>query len=374
MDIQTLTSYLKLLACDGLGVLKARQLLELTKNVNLVFDVEFLKSSSDDVAGSIKNALLNFKHDDLVQQELIFIDENNIQCVGILDDDYPKLLKQCIDAPIILFYKGNLDLAENDCLAVVGSRKMTSYGKEMIQYLIENVKRYNISIVSGMAYGVDINAYYEAVKGKMSFIAVMGTSFKTYYPSAHKKEYDYLFEKGLVITEYAGFNTLVPELFTRRNRIIAGLCNATVVVESALKGGSLSTAYFANDYNRDVYAFPGRVKDFFSEGCLKLIRENRAQILYDVNFLVEDLKWNNAINIPILPEKAEMNLILFTPNQRLILIELFEQSLHIDDLALKTKLEMALLNAELMMLELDNVVVGLPGKIFKLKQKSHSIE
>ena len=369
MENRTLTSYLKLIACEGLGVLKARQLLEIAHNVDLIFEADYIYSfTNEEIPLGVKNALLNFDHHTLVAQEIKFIKENHIQWVGILDADYPKMLKECIDAPIVLFYKGNLSLANHECLAIVGSRKMTGYGKEMIQYLTEAIATFEPTIVSGMAYGVDVSSYHEAVKNKLPFIAVMGTSFKTYYPSSHKKYYNYLIDNGLILTEYAGFNTHVPELFTRRNRIIAGLCKTTVVVESALKGGSLSTAYFANEYNREVYAFPGRVHDVFSAGCLKLIRENRAHVLYNIPDLIEDLNWNTKpeelINTPI---KRQINFDDYTDIQQLILRCLENNELHIDDLALQTNLDMSVLNAELLILELDGVVKGLQGKRFQLK-------
>ncbi|MBA5792041.1 DNA-protecting protein DprA [Flavobacterium sp. xlx-214] len=369
MNTQTLTSYLKILACDGLGVVNARKLLEASQDVTAIFESDFLDRFLElTIPPSIKKLIQEDHHSALIQDELQFIQENNIQCVGFLDNAYPKLLKECADAPVVLFYKGNLNLLQNDCLSVVGTRKISSFGKEMVQNLMTSVAPYNPTIVSGMAYGVDICAYAEARKNKLGMVGVMGTSFKTLYPSAHKKLYYDLFENGLVITEYAGFNTHVPELFTRRNRIIAGLSKATVVVESAEKGGSLITAYFANDYAREVYAIPGRMTDEFSKGCLRLIHENRAQVLYDFNHLIDDLNWNKEIAVKVETEvKKQIDLNQFSAVQQTILKCLQEKELHIDELALQTQLEMATLNAELMMLELDSVVIGLPGKMFKLK-------
>ena len=227
---------------------------------------------------------------------------------------------------------------------------------------------YKPTIVSGMAYGVDIAVYKEARKSSLPMVGIMGTSFSRLYPAMHKKAYYDLFENGLILTEYASFNILAPELFTRRNRIIAGLCSATVVVESAEKGGSLSTAYFANDYGREVYALPGKITDVYSKGCLRLIHENRAQLLYNFNHLIDDLGWNTTTE----PKKEtvvqkEINLGDFSTLQQTILKILQKESLHIDELALQTNLDMSVLNAELMMLELDEIVVGLPGKIFKVK-------
>ena len=369
MDPLTLTSYLKLLACDGVGVLSARKLLDLSKNVNSLFDADNKQFFTDfNIPKSIQNALLKFDKNDLIEEELKFIEKNHINCVGFLDDAYPKLLKECADAPIILFYKGDLSLLDNNCLAIVGTRKISSYGKEVTANLIEHLQLYKPTIVSGMAYGVDIAAYHEAKKCNLPTVGIMGTSFKKLYPAMHKNFYNDLFNNGLIITEYAGFNTLVPELFTRRNRIIAGLCSATVVVESAETGGSLSTAYFANDYAREVYAIPGKINDEFSKGCLRLIHENRAQLLYHFDHLIADLNWNTTAEPKKQVEiKKEINLNDFTALQQNILKALQNEPLHIDELALQTQLSMSVLNAELMMLELNGIVVGLSGKVFKVK-------
>lgn len=370
MDSLTLTSYLKLLACDGVGVLSARKLLDLSKDVNSLFNVGNKQFFEDfNIPKSIQNALLQFDKNDVIKEELKFIEKNTIQCVGILDDEYPQLLKECVDAPILLFYKGDLSLLNNNCLAIVGTRKISAYGKEVTAKLMEHLQPYKPTIVSGMAYGVDIAAYHEARKFNLPVVGIMGTSFKKLYPAMHKNFYNDLFNNGLIITEYAGFNTLVPELFTRRNRIIAGLCSATVVIESAETGGSLSTAYFANDYGREVYAVPGKITDDFSKGCLRLIHENRAQLLYNFDHLIADLNWNTSAEPKKQAEvKIKINLNDFTDLQQIILKTLQTEPLHIDDLALQTQLSMPILNAELMMLELNGTVVGLPGKIFKVKE------
>lgn len=369
MNNQTLTSYLKLLACEGIGVVHARRLLDIFNNVDEIFNSDNkIKFEKFGVAKSIQDAILNFKNHKVVEDELLYIKQNNIHCLGILENRYPKLLKECTDAPILLFYKGDISLLQNNCLAIVGTRKISNYGNEVVNNLIDFLKPYQPTIVSGMAYGVDIAAFHQAKKQNLPFIGVMGTSFKSLYPAAHKKFYNDLFKNGLIITEYAGFNKLSPELFTRRNRIIAGLCKATVVIESAFKGGSLSTAYFANDYNRDVFAIPGRVNDEGSAGCLRLIQENRAEILFDFNQITNQLYWNTPKDIDAeVDETPKIDLNNFTENQQKILNSLTQNNLHIDELAIQTQLDISALNAELMMLELDGVVVGLPGKIFKLK-------
>lgn len=368
MELQTLTSYLKLLTCEGIGVLNARKLLEHVTDVSELFTVEWMKDfhGTSDVK-RLKKSLKTFDQQ-VVDEELKFIEANKIKYVGILDSDYPKLLRECPDAPVLLFYKGDLSLLNNHSLAIVGTRKITPYGKEMIQQIVSELKPYNPTLVSGMAYGADVNVYHQAKQNNLACVAVMGTSFKKYYPKAHEKFYWDLEQNGLIVSEYAGFNTLAPELFLRRNRIIAGLSQATVVIESPEKGGSLATAFFANDYGREVYAVPGKITDEYSKGCLRLIQQNKAQLLFDLKNLCDDLNWNANTEIKEKPPvPKEINWNDFSVLQQTILKSLQNAPLHIDELALQTQLEMPVLNAELMMLELNGTVVGLPGKIFKLK-------
>lgn len=367
MRIEVLRCYLKLLTCKGIGVLQARFLLDCFNDVLKIFDEEqWLNNRDKKLSVDLKNKLFDKSNDTIINQEIEFILKEKIQCVGLLDSDYPKLLKECPDAPVILFYKGNLEVLTTNCLAVVGTRKITSYGKHCVQNLCNELQGYPITIVSGMAYGVDIEAFHQCKQVNLPMVGVMGTSFKRIYPAAHKKYYNYLVEKGLIITEYAGFNELVPELFTRRNRIIAGLSQATVVIESAFKGGALATAYYANEYNREVYAVPGRLNDIYSQGCLRLIQESRAQVLFDFSTLITDLNLDTKQEtINVSTPKVDRNSL--NDYQRTIVDHLENGSLHIDTLCELTGYEMNILNSELMLLELQDLVVGLPGKLFQLK-------
>lgn len=371
MDLKTLTSYLKLLACDKVGVLNARKLLEYYEDANGIFEAmedPFLDDLQIPIG--IKTAIREFNQFECIEEELRFIEQNKIRHVGILENSYPRLLKECPDAPILLFYKGDLSILNNLTLSTVGARKMTDYGKEMVQFLLTNVQEFQPTIVSGMAHGIDITAYKEARKLNLPVVGVMGTSFKTLYPSAHKVFYNDLFNNGLVITEYAGFNKLSPQLFTRRNRIIAGLSQATVVVESTEKGGSLATALFANDYGREVYALPGKITDELSRGCLKLIQENRAQVLFNFNHLITDLNWEVSSKYNKKEElEKEFEWNDFSVEQQVVLRSLQKGILHIDELAAKTHLDISVLNAELMVLELKELVVSLSGKMFKVNNR-----
>ncbi len=369
MKNETLIAYLKLLACEGIGVLNARRLIEHFQSITAIFDEDQkFDSFENPVLEKRFKAAIKELDMGLVEEELQFILDEKLKVVGILDADYPKLLKECPDAPIVLFYKGDLTLLTQKSIAIVGTRKITTYGKKVMQDFIEKIAIYQPTLISGMAYGVDVNVYHLAKKNDLPSVAVMGTSFKKYYPKSHSKYYHELEENGLILSEYAGFNKLVPELFLRRNRIIAGLTKATVIIESAEKGGSLSTAFFANDYNREVYAIPGRTTDEFSKGCLRLIQQNRAQLLFDLEPMFFELGWSSSNKVLMNDApKAVLNLESFSPTEQAILKCLEKGSQHIDDLAFETALDMSVLNAELMMLELNAVIEALPGKTFQLK-------
>lgn len=371
MDTETLTSYLNLLVCEGIGVLNARRLLDAYGDVNMIFRHGTpVVQELEPLVKMVRNSAKKERNKQIVQNEIRFIRDCGICCTGILEKDYPRLLKECADAPVMLFYKGDLSLLNRPSLAVVGTRKMTAYGKEMVGELMRNIQPFDPVVVSGMAFGVDIAAYQEARKLGIHVAGVMGTGFQVLYPEAHKRYYEDLFDNGLILTEYASFNILSPELFIRRNRIVAGLGQATVVVESAEKGGSLSTAFFARDYGREVYALPGKVTDLMSKGCLKLIQENKAQLLFDFALFVQDLNWN--LKAPYAEKNevfslSELNGV--TEPQKRIIESLQHSALHIDELAVKSGLDMSVLNAELMILELEGIVVGLQGKMFRINKK-----
>jgi len=366
MNENHLASYLKLLTCQRLGVLQVRKSLNVIEENGFDFSFDFLCDFFND-----KNFLkkLNSYNIQLVNNEIEFIKKNNIKYVGILDDDYPKLLKQCVDAPIVLFYKGDLSLLNNKTISIIGTRKMSAYGKQITEELFAELQPYLPTVVSGMAYGVDVHVYHQAKKHQLPKVAVMGTSFASYYPKKHQKYYEYLEQNGLIISEYAQFNKLAPEMFIRRNRLIAGLSQATVVIESAIKGGSLSTAIFANDYEREVYAVPGRLIDEMSLGCLKLIANNQAHVLNDFKVIPTDLKWDAKI-VDKKEELMSFDFHQYSQVQQSILKTLHIKEMHIEEIAQKTQINMSDLNAELMMLEIEGLVKSLPGKMFGLNKKT----
>lgn len=296
--------------------------------------------------------------------ELKYLQNENIDVSYFMDDSYPEKLKHCIDGPILLFKKGDISLKTKKILSVVGTRNMTSYGREFIKEFMAVLKPYDPMIVSGFAYGVDICAHREALKNNMQTVAVLAHGFEQMYPAAHYKYMDEVLENGAFLTDAWHDDPLIRESFLKRNRIVAGLSEATIIIESAEKGGSLVTADIANSYNRDVFAVPGRTSDRFSIGCNDLIKRNKAAILTSAQDLIEMLNW----------ETKEFA----TPNiQKQLFVELAddEQIIYdflnnkgrqvLDRIALGCKIPIHKTTTLLFNMEMKGLVKPYPGKLFE---------
>ena len=296
------------------------------------------------------------------EEEIAFIEKNGILPLFFLDSDYPRRLLQCDDAPMMLYYKGQANLNANRIVAIVGTRNITDYGKENCNQLVEDLKEDNVLIVSGLAYGVDTCAHKAALKNGIPTVGVMGSGMQQIYPAVNKKLANDMLEQGGILTENISGTQPDRENFPRRNRIIAGMADAVVVIESAMKGGSLITADIANSYNRDVFAYPGRVMDIYSQGCNYLIRTNRAHLMESVLNLRYVMRWDSET-------KAEKQTALFrefTAEEKLIM-DCFGANtmVNLDDIIVKTELPTTKIAALLLNLEFDGVLMALPGKRYQ---------
>ena len=263
---------------------------------------------------------------------------------------------------MMLYYKGQANLNANRIVAIVGTRNITDYGKENCNQLVEDLKEDNVLIVSGLAYGVDTCAHKAALKNGIPTVGVMGSGMQQIYPAVNKKLANDMLEQGGILTENISGTQPDRENFPRRNRIIAGMADAVVVIESAMKGGSLITADIANSYNRDVFAYPGRVMDIYSQGCNYLIRTNRAHLMESVLNLRYVMRWDSET-------KAEKQTALFrefTPEEKLIM-DCFGANtmVNLDDIIVKTELPTTKIAALLLNLEFDGVLMALPGKRYQ---------
>ncbi len=298
------------------------------------------------------------------EKELKYIQKNNIETFYFEDKKYPEKLKHCIDGPILFFKDGNFNIELQPIISIVGTRNITSYGRDFCEKLIADLKPYNPIIVSGFAYGVDICAHRAALKNELQTIGVLAHGFEEIYPKTHKKYVSDINIKGGFITDFWHDDALQRENFLKRNRIVAGISEATIIIESAEKGGSLVTADIANSYSRDVFAVPGRTTDNYSKGCNDLIKRNKAAILTSAIDLIEMLNWN-------LEDKK------LKPIQKQLFVELNETEQLVYDFLLKNGkevLDMIAINCKLPIyqattilfnLEMKGVVKPLPGKLFE---------
>lgn len=298
------------------------------------------------------------------EKELQYLQKNNIEVNYFLDDNYPDKLKHCIDAPILIFKKGAIKIDERPIISIVGTRKITSYGRSFCEKLIEELKEFNPIIVSGFAYGVDICAHKAATKNNLQTIGVLAHGFEKMYPKTHIKYVNQVCENGGFITDFWHKDSLIRENFLKRNRIVAGISEATIIIESAEKGGSLVTADIANSYNRDVFAVPGRTTDNFSKGCNDLIKRNKAAILTSANDLMEMLNWQSKEDKPKIVQKqlfVELN-----EDEQLVYDFLNKNGKQLlDVIALSCELTIHKITTLLFNLEMKGVVKPLPGKLFE---------
>jgi len=298
------------------------------------------------------------------EKELTYIQKNKIETYYFSDKNYPDKLKHCIDSPILLFKDGNFNLTNQPIISIVGTRKITSYGRDFCEKLIADLAEYNPIIVSGFAYGVDISAHRAALKNKLQTIGVLAHGFEEIYPKSHKKYVSEINVNGGFLTDFWHNDELIRENFLKRNRIVAGISEATIIIESAEKGGSLVTADIANSYSRDVFAVPGRSTDNYSKGCNDLIKRNKAAILTSAKDLVEMLNWD----IDSKNEKSVQKQLFVELNEteQLIYNFLFENGKEVlDTISLNCKLPIYQTTTILFNLEMKGVVKPLPGKLFE---------
>lgn len=304
------------------------------------------------------------------EKELEFMAKNNVKCFSYLESDYPYYLKQSFDGPVVLFYTGNMNLAVPKIISIVGTRKITNYGTQFCQQLIADLAPYQPLIVSGFAYGVDITAHKAAIQHNLQTVACLGHGLNQIYPQVHKKYMHQMEANGGFLSDFWSDASFVPQNFLRRNRIIAALSQATIVIESAEKGGSLVTAELANSYNRDVFALPGRITDPMSKGCNKLIKTQQAHVITSAADLIYLLNWETKEKQGKAKQGKTIQPQLFldlTPEEQKIVDFLkTHQKQDLDNIAIECNIPTYKLATILLELELKGVTKPLPGKIFAL--------
>lgn len=352
----------------GIGSVTARNLIAYVGSVEGVFREKEKSLMKIPGIGEINaQRVANQNVMDQAKLEVEFILKNQIRPYFYLDDDYPNRLKGCTDAPIILYYKGNADLNESRIISIVGTRNATNYGKEVCDELIRNFaeKNYQILVVSGLAYGIDVQAHKSCLKYNVPTVGVLAHGLDTVYPSLHASIATKMLENGGLLSDFPSETKIDRQNFLRRNRIIAGLADATIIVESAEKGGALVTADIANSYNRDVFAFPGRSTDVYSRGCNKLIKLNEAVLIESQADIEKAMNWDIKTNQGKAVQ-ASLFVELTSEEQKLVDI-LKGGDRFIDEITIETQLPMNKVSALLLGLEFKGMVASLPGKMYRLK-------
>lgn len=355
---------------NGVGDILARHLLQTLGDAEAVFMEK--RQSLEKVPGIGSFTATEIKRPEVLLQaekELSFIEKNRISCYFMTDVNYPKRLRECPDAPVLFYFKGNADLDTTRIISIVGTRRSTDYGRELTENLIKElaVSFPNLLVVSGLAYGIDIMAHRNALKNQLPTVAVLAHGLDRIYPSTHRNTAIELMQHGGLLTDFPSGTEPDKPNFIKRNRIVAGLADAVIIVESADKGGSLITADIAFSYGRDVLAFPGRVNDPHSKGCNTLIRQNKAALITSAADLISAMCWDVSRPTGAIPVQQEL---FFQESDQAGLITRIisrNKEIHIDQLALEADIPVQQLAMLLFELEMNGIIRAFPGNIYKLK-------
>lgn len=299
------------------------------------------------------------------EKEALFIDKNRIRAFFYTDPLYPRRLNHCADAPMMLYTRGTMDLNNERILSVVGTRSATEYGKEVVSHLIGGLCSLNVLIVSGLAYGIDSCSHKEALVNNLPTVAVLAHGLDRIYPPVNRSLAIRMIDNGGLVTEFQSETNPDKENFPKRNRIIAGLADAVVVVEAGKKGGALITAEIANSYNRDVFAVPGRIDDEYSVGCNYLVKTNKAALIQSPEDIIYMMGWEKLPG-----SSGSRQALLFhtlsTEEEALVSILTAQGECTIDWLSLHSGLTLGKVTSLLLNLEFKGIVKSLPGKIYKM--------
>ncbi|MDQ6762929.1 MAG: DNA-processing protein DprA [Bacteroidota bacterium] len=350
----------------NIGDVHAKALINHFGNAEAIFKASKKHLEELEGIGTVRaNSIKNFQIFGRAEKEISFIEKYKISPLFLTDKDYPQRLLNCYDSPALLYYKGNANLNSSKIIAVVGTRNNNEYGKNICEKFIEELANENVLIVSGLAFGIDSIAHKTSLKNNLETIGVLAHGLDTIYPSQNSALAKQMTSNGGLLTEFRSETKPDRQNFPSRNRIVAGISDAIVVIETGIRGGSLITAELGNGYNKDVFAFPGRINDTRSEGCNYLIKNNKAGLLTSAQDLLENMGWTQAKKVSA--KKQRELFIELTPDEKIIIEILQSQDqVHIDELYIKSKLNSSKVAAALLMLEMQNVVVSLPGKIYKL--------
>ena len=350
----------------NIGDVHAKALVSHFGNAESIFSARKKDLEALEGIGTIRaNSIKNFHDFKKAEDEISFIEKYKIQTLFISDKNYPQRLLNCYDSPAMLYYKGTADLNSSKIISVVGTRSNSDYGKSICEKLIEDLANEDVIIVSGLAFGIDSIAHKSAIKNDLKTIGVLAHGLDMVYPSQNSSLAKQMIKNGGLLTEFRSCTKPDRQNFPGRNRIVAGISDAIIVIESGLKGGSLITAELGNGYNKDVFAFPGKANDIKSEGCNFLIKNNKAALITSANDILESMGWKENKK-PSAKKQKELFIELTDDEKIIVKILQSQEQIHIDELYLKSKLTSSAVAQALLMLEMQGVVSSMPGKIYKM--------
>jgi len=354
----------------GIGNITAKQIIENLGDAALLFTEK--KPVLERKYGLSRRIIEEIHRPEVLrraEKEIHFIEKAHITPLFITDSAYPNRLKDCVDAPVMLYFRGNADLNAEKIISIVGTRNATGYGKEITDRLIHDVREMfpESLIVSGLAYGIDIAAHRAALREDLATIGILAHGLDRIYPLAHRAAAVEMINKGGLLTDFISETNPDRQNFVKRNRIVAGLSDCTVVVESAQKGGALITANIADSYNRDIFAFPGKISDKYSEGCNSLIKSKKAALVTSADDIFREMNWNDPPE-PVRPQAIQRALFpeLNPEEQRVMAILSKAGSMQLNLLAIELDLPVSQLSVLLFELEMNGMLRCKPGGMYCL--------
>jgi len=366
--VSDLLYQLSLTEVPNVGCVQAKILIQHFGEAEKIFKAKQSTLEKIEGIGIVRaTSIKEYKKFERAEEEIKFIEKFKIKTLFITDKNYPQRLSNCYDSPTLLYYKGTADLNTSKIIAIVGTRTHTEYSRKMTDKLVQELSTQNILVVSGMAFGVDAIAHKAALKNNLPTVGVLGHGLDQIYPTDHAGlAKDMLKDNGGLLTEFRSKTKPDKHNFPTRNRIVAGMSDATIVIESGIKGGSMITAELANGYNKDVFAFPGKVTDNKSAGCNYLIKSNKAMLLTDAQELIEVMGWEEKSRKSKARSQKEIFIELSRDEKIIVDILNEKETVHIDEINLRSGLSSSAIAAAILNLELQNLVNGLPGKMYTL--------
>jgi DNA processing protein len=366
MKDELLMHQIALRLLPDIGPVLAKNLISYCGGVQEIFHAR--KSRLEKVPGigpALATKILGHTVFERAAKEVDYIKKNNIATLFYFDAAYPERLKRCHDAPVMLFYKGAANLNAARIVSIVGTRNATPYGLAMTDKLVEDLAAMHVIVVSGMAYGIDVCAHRAALKYDVPTVAVFGHGLDRVYPAVHQQTAENIVDKGGLLSEYLSATTVEKTNFPMRNRLVAGLADATIIMEASRRGGALITAELANSYNRDVFAFPGRTTDQYSQGCNGLIKQNKAVLIESAKDLEYIMGWEVKPLKKILPQQV---LFIEHSHEENIILNLFSPglALNIDFIIQASEYTAGKVAGILLNLEFQGYLKSLPGKMYIL--------